>query len=573
MNIRKIKAANFRKHEASSINIENDLTVLVGENDTGKSSFIDAIKIVLNDERIQVTDFLDRSVSIKLEVHAQDEVYMVIASLDGESLHTKRFVAFEDRVIAKLRNSFESMTEENLRYWCKKLGIRVASNSRLETLKSQLQDKITDRSNYGDGNFLIESSQIPDIKVYFLSGVQFESIEKFIHETFFRSRQREIWNTPIENTTLSDFIQDKLLLYKTEAESEIEHAGVISIMRQYIPDLKTIEINPIFDKKDVSINLSVQILTQSGERQSVSRFGDGTRRRLTIALLEHKAKTETEGALYLFDEPDTHLHVKAQNELLDALDLICETGNQIITTTHSPFIMNSVDTRQIRIINKYKNVVRIRTNIAFESLRDDEFRRLGIENLHLFFSRKFIIVEGETEEAFIPIAYRKFYGRPISRDFIKIINRRGIDDVPKFAEAMTHFVSPDDVYIIIDNDALPRTQELINALKTPNVYQVGRKEFEDAFSPEIIYRAWEKHVNGLGGMLGSDWNSDSITELAFDEDTEKFSKHLRQKNAGCMVQLTKPSLGIALANYCEMHHLPDELQVIMKVLNSEINDQ
>lgn len=51
-----------------------------------------------------------------------------------------------------------------------------------------------------------------------------------------------------------------------------------------------------------------------------------------ILTLEHK--------VFIFDEPDTHLHVKAQRELMEILEQIKQEA-QVIITTHSPFILNS----------------------------------------------------------------------------------------------------------------------------------------------------------------------------------------------------------------------------------------
>jgi len=68
-----------------------------------------------------------------------------------------------------------------------------------------------------------------------------------------------------------------------------------------------------------------------------------------MALLEYKNLTETEiSSLYVFDEPDTHLHVKAQVELLEIIRKFNDSNKQVIITTHSPFIMNAVKPNQIR---------------------------------------------------------------------------------------------------------------------------------------------------------------------------------------------------------------------------------
>lgn len=572
MMLNRIKLINFRKHKDNSVSFEKDLTVVVGENDTGKSSLINAIQIIVNGGSIKISDFYDIKNPLEIELDFDGTAYGIKASFEHGILSQSRYTKYNAREISEKKKNLDSLAEEDLRSFAKILGIKIISTMKVSTVKERLIEKLDNRSNYLDGYFVTDVAKEPDIIIYSLGGIEFDNIEKFVHETFFKLRQKEIWNSPINNLTLEEYIIEKLDSYKHEVEEEISSSGVLDIIKQYIDTVENLEVFPNFDKRDININLSVKLLTKAGENQSVGSFGDGTKRRLTIALLEHKAKSDENKSVYLFDEPDTHLHVKAQNDLLNAFDSISETGNQVIVTTHSPFIMNAVDIRQIRLLNKYRNYVSVKGNIKSEDGKDDDLRAIGIENIHLFFSRKFIIVEGETEEAFLPIAYRAFHGRPLSRDFIKLINTRGISNIPKFAEMMSRFVPSDDVFIFTDNDALPRTQALIDALKASNVYRIGDKEFEDAFQPEVVYRAWADYVGSLNVDLGPYWTSDAIQDIYFDpaKKSEGVSNYLAEKNSQCSVRLDKISMGTALGRYCKEQHLPQEITTLFRVLSSSI---
>lgn len=569
--ISRVILSNFRKHRSSIINLESDLTVLIGENDTGKSSFIHAIQTVLNGSVVKLTDFYDRNKDLVIDLEMSDALYGVTARINNDLVEHERYVKYYARDVVAIRNSIDEKTDEEVRELCRNFGIRTTSAMKPSTLKEKLIEKLNDKTNYKGKYFIASSTKEIGIHVYSLTGVEFDSIEKFIHETFFKVKQREIWNSPINEMTLHEFIQDRLDFYKSEAEREVNSSGIIDVVKQYITGIENIEIYPEFDRRDINVSLSVKLLTATGENQSVHSFGDGTKRRLTIALLEHKAKTGDTGSLYLFDEPDTHLHVRAQNDLLNAFDSIAKSGNQVIVTTHSPFIMNAVNVRQIRLLTKHENVVSIKGNIEDEDGRDNSLNAIGIENVYLFFSKKFLIIEGETEEAFIPLAYQSIHDRPISRDFIKVINTKGITNVPKFAEIMLKFTKPEDVYILTDNDAKPKTRELIDSLRLQNIYTVGRKELEDAFSSEIVYLAWYQYVTDRGIDIGPNWTSEALSNLFFDarKIDEGVSKHLRQLNQGCSVSLEKETLGEALGLYCKEQHLPNEIITLLRVLKSE----
>ena len=44
--------------------------------------------------------------------------------------------------------------------------------------------------------------------------------------------------------------------------------------------------------------------------------------------------------MYLLDEPGTSLHVNAQRELLKLFQHLAGKGNQVVYTTHSPYMLD-----------------------------------------------------------------------------------------------------------------------------------------------------------------------------------------------------------------------------------------
>lgn len=57
----------------------------------------------------------------------------------------------------------------------------------------------------------------------------------------------------------------------------------------------------------------------------------------------------------LIDEPDLHLHASAQEDVLKILESLSEQGNQIVLSTHSPFLMDPNKLERIRLVEKDKN--------------------------------------------------------------------------------------------------------------------------------------------------------------------------------------------------------------------------
>ena len=146
-----------------------------------------------------------------------------------------------------------------------------------------------------------------------------------------------------------------------------------------------------------------------------------------MALLEYKKEEKIDNKedqiqLYILDEPDTHLHVRAQLELFNILKDFSNNGRQVIIATHSPFIINAVKPKQIRLVYQpVSNESKIKALSDDRDLSDTILRELGIENTYLYFSKYILLVEGEIEEAFIPKIYQKF-NISTNSDLIKIIN-------------------------------------------------------------------------------------------------------------------------------------------------------
>lgn len=577
MRISKLILRNFRRHNHVTIPFEIDTTILIGENDAGKTSIIDAIKIVFSDLSPVFDDFgnLNENLEISVELDTS-RGFSLIAQIEEDKVIISKYATYSGKYIADLRKRLNDIEDEQIKILARQFGL-IVGNSKAETLRGKLLEIMSDRENFKDGRFFIKVSKFGEsVKVYYLDGKSFDDVNKFVHETFFKDMQKSIWSERIsENVDMSleQYIEDKVQGIKSKIENDIQEHDIINKLRSYISDISDIKLQVNFEKKDIALNVRVQFVSSGFERDA-KRFGDGTRRRVTFALLQHKIETETEEALYILDEPDTHLHPRAQSDLLDIIEGIAANGNQILISTHSPFIMNSAYMRQVRLLEKDAGVTKIK-RLSDEKARSSSMKSLGIENSHLFFSRKIVIIEGRTELFFFPHAYEKMYNRPLSRDFIRLMPREGIQDATRFAEVVQDFMSHSDIFLVTDNDASDEVKEIAKGLNIPeaNQYKLGIKEFEDLFGSRTIWSSWQQYVLSKGKALGPDWDDERIFELAQEsigkEGKYKFSERLSELNKGAGVGLSKPLLGEALGLYCDIHALPTRVREFLEHLGRD----
>src|SRR5699024_9315599 len=85
---------------------------------------------------------------------------------------------------------------------------------------------------------------------------------------------------------------------------------------------------------------------------SVSERSQGLKWYLNLYIDILANNLEKKNVVFLIDEPGVYLHVDAQKKVLDLFDELAKDNNQIVYTTHSPFMLNEHRLDRIRAIQK-----------------------------------------------------------------------------------------------------------------------------------------------------------------------------------------------------------------------------
>ncbi|CAJ0784805.1 AAA family ATPase [Ralstonia chuxiongensis] len=127
-------------------------------------------------------------------------------------------------------------------------------------------------------------------------------------------------------------------------------ATVESLLRENFPQARVeLEVPP---PELRAVLGSAQIYVDDGSRDLIENKGDGIKRSLTFALLqayvqtlERRARSDAEEVpaarplLFLFEEPELYLHPKSQRVLFATLGRIAD-AHQVVVTTHSPLFFS-----------------------------------------------------------------------------------------------------------------------------------------------------------------------------------------------------------------------------------------
>lgn len=87
--------------------------------------------------------------------------------------------------------------------------------------------------------------------------------------------------------------------------------------------------------------LSFTVSTDSGSTMTLGERSDGLRWYLNLFIDVMANNLPSRQVVYLFDEPGISLHVNAQKELLKLFADLASKGNQIVYTTHSPYMLDT----------------------------------------------------------------------------------------------------------------------------------------------------------------------------------------------------------------------------------------
>lgn len=470
---------NFRSLHDIMLTFETASTVIVGENDSGKSAIFHAILAATGKREVDVNDFTvtpDDSkeyifISLKFSDFTLDAHF---SRGSNDNVDTKRVIRYSNDFVNNIAiylDSDEYISLGNaekkffLRENIKLLGGKAGGNASLSTLHDKLKELIAEYLSTPQD---IEISNAP-VDIVYLDGRSFHDITNFIFQMALQERLSDVWYIDTEQGNLSDLIQDNVDKLIAEAKSKILDTGVVEKIAMYLPNVNDIELDAKLPSLPrINPLLSVLFVDASGSKIDIDKMGDGTKRRVTLALLEANATIASERErVYIFDEPDTHLHAKAQLQLLNILYQFTESGAQVLLSTHSPFIINATKPQQIYLLKKKDNhsiVSKLTSASASASLMSV----LGVANVDILFSRVFLLVEGQTEEIFIHILFDKLCGTSIQSRFIRVMRRPGNTDIPRFAEILSDIVRPEIIYILTDNDASAELENLINALSIPS---------------------------------------------------------------------------------------------------------
>ncbi len=405
MKIKTVTIENFRGYKNSTKIDFNDLTVLIGKNDSGKSTILEALDIFFNDKsgavRIEKNDVNvkgksegNESVTISVEfcdlpaelvldtqgrTNLKDEYLLnesgyleVVKTYSGATMKMETYIKAKHPNNSACSN-LHSKNNAALKRLYTSLESPIAAN---QTINAELRKAIW--HEYEDDLEL----QQTDIKVLGKDDAHsiWESLSKFIpiYNLFQSDRKNSDGDDEVQNPmklAVNEIIKDSSIQSRldevakevNEKLAEVANA-TLGKLQEMDPDVASQLIPQIPLTKDLKWNdVFKNVKIASDENIPINKRGSGVKRLVLLNFFRAEAERKLResnhaNVIYAIEEPETSQHGNYQEKLIEAFEELSQASNtQVIMTTHSALIVKEVEFDNIRLVDSSDEEIEIKT--------------------------------------------------------------------------------------------------------------------------------------------------------------------------------------------------------------------
>jgi putative ATP-dependent endonuclease of OLD family len=425
-----IKEARIRHFRClRSVDVELDpLTVIIGQNNSGKTSFLNALfaaigagqRIISNDDiflnKSEVSAPKTRAVAIDILIRPTDDQGRIADVFPQGSAWLELWGLGvvqdkDDRDLVAIRTTFK---------W-------NAVNGEYVLERRFLKDWQADSAKWEDSKPVekvspVSAPQIEPLALYLLDAKRDIADDLRARSSFWGKMVEEHGLTPEDVKRIEDELSD---INEDIVKSSDIFTHIQSHLRDFHETLScdedSIAITPLARHlRDLARGMDVVLATRGAPPFPLHQQGMGTRSLGTFftfwAFTTWRQKQARSGAVHpltALEEPETHLHPQAQRALFRQIK---KMPGQRIISTHSPYICGQAEIGQMRHFSKQGEetiVCRNEIGTGAARLTVEDLRKIDRQVMNtrgdLLFARALVFFEGETEEQALPDFAEKYW--------------------------------------------------------------------------------------------------------------------------------------------------------------------
>lgn len=510
MKLIELQIKNFGCIDENGITIKiDDIVVLIGPNNVGKTTSIRAYEMFANSGTIlKIDDFYQNNENNPVEIAG---VFGEITNEDKQQIGEKWIYKNNDKQdVIKYKWRWEKSGVKGEKYsWYDKEGK-------------------WEKGGMGGWDSKIASCIPVPLKISpFDDSIQ---LENKIVELLTSAVKENVKNDQSKVAKLLDQVNDLANEVKKQIAEELNKttSRLQKNLNEVFPE-HNVDIAPQADKIEVDKILAtgthLNVAGNDGKYYPLANQGSGLQRAFLWSAIEALADTgkmksgrstiESEKPkMLLVEEPESFLHPPAVRLAREAFYKIAELDNwQVMITTHSPiFIDVSKPHTTIIRVEKNEGATKIFSTEKAQFSDKERERLQMIRNCHptineFFFANKVILVEGDTEQ----VTFSQ-----VKEERVTIINCRGKANIPMFEKILNHFGVE---YIAVHDLDTPKSKRDGKFIKN-SMWTINEKIIEEAnkgLNGKVIVNIPDFERQFFGYLQSGDKPYNAILELQKEE--------------------------------------------------------
>lgn len=481
--IEKVIIKNFKSIEFLSLKVNKEINILVGDNEQGKSTILEAINLALtaslNKKSIhnEISPFIFNRDSVNS--------YLQLLKEEKPTEPPKILIEIyfkESELVAPLKGTNNSLKEDA---W----GI---------SLSMELDEEYTEEYK----EYIKNPKDINNVPVEYYT-VRWYSFaynamtmrSNPVKCVMIDATEGKAWNGT--ERYISNVIGNTLEL-KQKVALNISYRN----LKESFSNIDAIqEINKSLSSKtgqisDKDLSISLDVSQRSGWESHLTAYldeipfdliGKGEQNSIKLKLSLETSLDEVH--IILIEEPESHLSFSNMSKLVKQISEKC-VGKQLLITTHSTYVLNKLGLDHVIFMNQ-------RRTMTLEDLDEDTynyFKKLpGYDTLRLILSKKAILVEGPSDELMVQKAYIQKHGMLPIEDGVDVITVRGLS-FKRYLEIAD--ILSKEVTVVTDNDGDIEK----NITKKYGVKYLNHQTIKICYSKDEKYRTLEPQLVKVNGL-------------------------------------------------------------------------
>lgn len=508
LSIDAVRIQDYRVIDHLVLDLDLDETVIIGENNTGKSAVLRALDVALGGTQPADDDL---HVNAAGQAAASAEIDVLIVPLDGIDFD----VDVNDLFGAAVLQPTAAIVTPHI--VLRTTTTQLVGKDGVQLRRAFVTEWHVDRRE-GDGVIARVAGDDGRVRAPHIAAISYSLLDAS-RDLVAELRQktsnwgrvlRDLGLDPDDQTDIQNRLKalgdDVTAKSPTLTSAQDALRRLTTVLSSGASDIDISALPPSVDE----IGRAVDVLVTAPDSAPLPLRAQGSGSRSLVSLLVFRSLVELRIAesatvdplpLVGIEEPEAHLHPQAQAA---AYHQIADLPGQRIVVTHSPNIAGAADPRRLRRLERIGASVRVHTLADTEDSDATVLKRFVLRyNAQVLFARLAVLVEGETDEPLVG-AYARAKWLPADADGagLVVVSAEGVTNMTHIATSLTALGIP--WLALVDNDQAGRDEKAkLDTL-------VGR---DTSSAPRFVFNTGHADIEHLAVLDHRDHVIDGIVDV------------------------------------------------------------